>query len=407
MKDLCIGIDIGTSKVGTVVCRINKGNQIEVLGRGIERFDGVKKGGITDVDALSLAISSSVKQAEALAKLPLKSVYVNIPATQVNIISTTGTVNIEDEGHIITQNDVDRVLETVRSLELSKDQVIIDIVPRQFLIDGSEGIKNPIGIKGQRVEVDADVITGNAGRIESVSRALEAAGLDLGGFVAEPIALGEFVLTEEEKQKGVVLLDVGGKMTNISVFKNGELLYSTGVACGGEHVTNDISYGLDVKHSDAEKLKREYEIFNSTAEDFNKEVCIPIDDGSGEKNIKLSEVGKIIQERISEILSLCIQMLKRTNAWEEFEGGVVLTGGGISYVNESVEIAIETFKLPVRVATFDGIDMIRPEYATATSMVSFILNKKMSAAKLTNTAHNDKEYDSNLGIINKIKSFFH
>jgi len=369
-----VSLDIGTTKVCTLIGSVNKANQLEIIGEGLAPCNGVKKGVIVDIESVSSSIRDSIKQAETMANISVGSAYVNIYGMHVNVVNNKSSIEISDNNHEISPKDVEKLLYKARDLEIPEDCQIIDIIPRQYIIDGYDEIIDPVGMVGLRLEVDADVVIGKITSAQNIVKSLERAGLKIDGLIIEAFASGELLLTPDEKEIGAVLIDVGGGITDISVFKNKRLVFYDSIPVGGDHITNDISIGLKISHSEAEKIKRQFELALTSLINNDQEFSVNSVEDNKRKKIKVSEVVEIIEARVYEIFSICRNLLERSNIEIDDNMNIVLTGGGISYVDGNKQLASEVFGIPARVAIYRSAEVSKPEFATAAGMIRFVSN---------------------------------
>ena len=372
MNEIIVAIDIGTSKVCTLIGQVNKANQIEVLGKGMEVCSGVKKGIIVDIDNTANAIRNSVSEAEKMANLKVGSAYVNIMGLHLLIINNRVAVTIANENREITQKDLEKAYHHVRSIPVNDDREIIDIITRQYIIDGYDEITDPVGMVGVKFEVDADIITGKITSVQNIVKSMERANLKIDGLIVEALATSEIALISDDKDSGVLLIDVGGGMTDISIFKNKNLVFYDSIPVGGDHITNDISIGLKIPYHEAEKIKKEYELALTSLIKNDQEVTVTDINDNKKKTVKVSEVVEIIEARVQEIFYLCRELIDQADIGEKLKGGVVLTGGGISFVDGAMQLAEEVFEMKVRLASFRSLGLTKPEYSVAAGIIKYV-----------------------------------
>ena len=381
MGDLIVSVDIGTSKVCTQVGRAGRNGQLEILGKGMVPCSGLKKGIIVDIDSTAEAIRAAVNQAETAANVKIASAYANIIGMHVNVVENRSSLPISSANREITAKDADNVLYSVQNIDIPEDREIIDIIPRQFIIDGYDEISDPVGMMGTKLEVDADILIGKITSVQNIVKSMERAGIKIDGLIAEAFAAGELVLTPDEKDTGVVMVDVGGGVTDISVYKGKHLVFYESIPIGGDHITSDIAIGLRLSVAEAEKIKRQYELALTTLIKNDQEITVLDVKENRKKNVKISEVVEIIEARVYEIFSLCREAAQKAGALNGINSGVVLTGGGISYVDGNKQLAGEVFGMPVRVASVNCPGITKPEYIVSAGMIKYIANirKKGSA----------------------------
>lgn len=382
MGDLIVSIDIGTSNVCTLIGRVNNYTQLEIVGRGITPCNGLKKGVIVDIDTTAASIRESVEKAGLSANMRIGSAYVNIHGMHVNVINNKGQLNID--GNEITRHDIDKILNEVSDIEIPEDRQLIDVIPRQYIIDGYDEIIDPAGMVGTKFEVDADILTGKITSVQNIIKSMERAGVQIDGIVAEAFATGEISLTQDERDIGVVLLDVGGSVTDVSVFHAKRLVFYDTIPVGGDHITNDIAIGLRITNVEAEKIKRQFELALTSLIKNDQEISVFDINENKKKDVKVSEVVEIIEARVYEIFSLCKNMLDKAGVVVPENGSVVMTGAGISYVDGCKQLANEVFELPVRTVQAGQIQGVsKPEYIAAAGMIKYVSNVKKGASHAT------------------------
>lgn len=375
MENIIGCVDIGSSKICTLIARTSETGDMEILGKAMEPCNGVKKGIIVDIESTASSIRNCIERAQALANIEIDSAYVNIMGMHASIIHHKNSVNISGEDKEITVADVGKVLQGAESVKLPEDRQVIDVIPVQYIVDGYDEIVDPVGMSGVRLEVEADVVAGKITFVQNILKSMEKAGLRVNGFVVEALASAEIALTQEEKEMGVILIDIGGGITNLSVIKNKRLIYFDALPVGGDHISNDISIGLRISHSEAEKLKREYELALTSLIKNDHEITVNEINENRKINIKVSEIVEIIEARVHEIFSLCMEQLKEANVLEGFGRGIVLSGGGISYIDGNMQLAYEVFDLPVRVASYKVSNITKPEFLISVGSAKYIVSR--------------------------------
>jgi len=404
--DLIVSIDIGTSKVCTLIGRMNSNAQLDIAGRGMALCTGLKKGVIVDIDSTAASIRSSVEEAESAANIRVGSAYVNIHGMHVNVINNRSFMPIN--GREITQRDVDAVLHDVRDIEIPEDRQLIDVIPRQYIIDGYDEIVDPVGMVGTGLEIDADIITGKIISVQNIIKSMERAGIQIDGIVAEAFATGEISLTQDERDIGVVLLDVGGSVTDVSVYQGKRLVFYDTIPVGGDHITNDIAIGLRISNTEAEKIKRQFELALTSLIKNDQEISVLDINENKKKNVKVSEVVEIIEARVYEIFSICKNLLDKAGMVLPESGSVVMTGAGISYVDGCKQLANEVFDLPVRVVQAGHIAGVsKPEFIASAGILKYVATVKKGVSLASEIklkkASNTKPEDT---FFSKIVQFF-
>lgn len=407
MNEIIVAIDIGTTKVCTLIGQINKANQIEVLGKGIEVCTGVKKGIIVDIENTANAIRNSVQEAETMANVKVGSAYINIMGIHLSIVNNRVAVNIANENREITQKDLEKAYHSVKNVPIKDDKQIIDIITRQYIIDGYDEIVDPVGMVGVKFEVDADIITGKITSVQNIVKSMERANLKIDGLIVEALATSEIALILDEKDIGVLLIDIGGGMTDISIFKNKNLIFYDSIPVGGDHITNDISIGLKIPYNEAEKIKKEYELALTSLIKNDQEVTVTDINDNKKKYVKVSEVVEIIEARVQEIFYLSKELIEQNHINEKLSAGIVLTGGGISYVDGAKQIAEEVFGMEVRLASFRSLGLTKPEYSVAAGIIKYVSGRhKGNDAGSEVKLQKQKKSGEENSVLSKIARFF-
>ena len=347
MGELVVAVDIGTSKVCAICGQVNKAGFVEVRAKASAPCTGMKKGMIVDIDNVARAIMSALQQVESASGAKIGSAYINVMGMHVDVF--TNRTAVQGENREISKNDVDKLLYSVRNVEIPGDAQIIDVIPRQYIIDGYSGITEPIGMIGSNVELEADIVTGKIISITNIIKCIESAGIKIDGLVISGQALSEIILSHEEMEMGVIMIDVGGSVTDISVFKNGRLYFYESLLIGGDNITNDISIGMRISYADAERIKKEYDLALTTLIRKDQELFLNDINDNIRKRVFISEIVEVIEARVYEIMAMCRDLLNENRIEFDFGAGVVITGGGISYFDGNKQIANAVFGLPVKV----------------------------------------------------------
>ena len=349
MGELVVAVDIGTSKISAVCGQIGKTGAVEALAKASVPCTGMKKGLIVDIDSVSRSISEALRKVENDAGAKIGSAYINVMGLHVEVITNRASTAVTVDSREISKNDVDKLLFNVRNVEIAMDTQIIDVIPRQFIIDGYSGITEPIGMIGSTIELEADIVTGKITSITNIIKCIEGAGIKIDGLVLSGLALGEAILSPEEMDLGVIMIDVGGSVTDITVFKNGHLYYYDSIPVGGDHISNDISIGMKIPYAEADKLKKEYGLALPLLIDKDMEVYLNDINDNVRKRVYVSEIIEIIEARVYEIMTICFDLLNSNRIEFDISAGVVLTGGGVAYLDGCKQLANEVFRLPVKV----------------------------------------------------------
>jgi cell division protein FtsA len=416
MNEAAVGIDIGSSKVCTIIGELNKNSQLQIMGVGTAECRGYRKGIIVDIDNTSQAITNSVEQAERMSGMEVKAAYISMPGGLASLVKNRGVIAIPRDEKEITNDDVKRVLASAAAENIPVDMEVIGVIPLQFIVDGYENIKDPVGMMGLRLEVEANIITAPLSAVQNLVKSIERCNIDVLGIVIQPIADAEALLTKDEKDLGIALIDVGSEITNISVFTNGQLSFTKLIPIGGAHITNDISIGLKIPVSEAEKLKRQYGCALVSMIKTVEDISVNIQGTNSAKIVSNKVLTDIIEARVQEIYYLVNRELEQSGFKKLATCGAVLSGGGLSFINGAAEAGASLLGMPVRIGSPKYIGVASPVYSTATGMVKHILSsKKYGVSK--NYSGDEQESASvsrtrkqSLGksnsVIGRIKEFF-
>jgi cell division protein FtsA len=411
VSDIIVAIDIGTSKVSTVIGKINDAGEIDILGKGIDSCSGVKKGIIIDIDATASSIRNSVRAAEAQCEIKVISAYVNISGLHVNIISHKTFTNIASENKEITKNDVQKLIYAAGTIRIADDCEIIDVVPKQFIVDGYDGILDPVGMKGSKLEGDFDIVIGKIISVQNVIASMEKAGLKADGLIAEAFAGGECILMPDEKDIGVILIDIGGGSTEISVFKGQKLVMNRCLPVGGDHISNDLSIALKMSYAESDKIKKQLQLASTALIKNDQQITVSDISESFKKNIMVSDAVEVIEARVYEIFTLCSDLLNE-NCPGTYGAGVVLSGNGIVFLDGAVNLAADVFDLPVRIAVSKAKNIPSLDYCTAAGMIRYIVSqdKDASIVSIKKASKSDKKVNKKSffkKVFGKLKDFFY
>jgi cell division protein FtsA len=375
MEEILVGIDVGTTKVCTLVGRVEDDKSIRILGVGIEPSEGIRKGVIVDLAAASQAITRSVKKAESTSGLEITSALVSMAGAHVSSVNSRGAVAVN--GAVIEQYDIEHALDQARAVAIPHDREIIHVIQRGFSIDGQDGIRNPKGMRGYRLEVEAHIITASGATVDNLRQSVGAAGVEIQQFVLNPLASGEVVLTEQERQMGVAVCDIGGGTADLAIYVNGDVWHTMVLAVGGNHVTQDIAHGLRLPFEQAEDVKKQQGY--AVRSGVGPEEYFSIRPFGEDRPVQINrqELAHIIEARIAEIFSLTMQEIKRSGYDGLLPAGMVLTGG-TSALPGIKRIASEVLKMPVRTAqpgNLSGlVDRLNsPAYSTGVGLLRWAL----------------------------------
>ncbi len=379
-EKVVVGLDVGTTKVVALVGNIIDGT-IEIIGLGKAESRGLEKGVVVDIGRTITSIHKAIEEAENMADVKINSVYVGIAGKHITSINNSGTVSINRPDRIIAQDDVRRVVETAQAIQLPPESEMIHIIPRQYIVDGQDGITDPVGMTGTRLEVDVHIVTGAVTAVHNLVRCVENLGVGIEQIVLEPLASSMAVLSSAEKELGVVLMDIGGGTTDISVFRGGDIWFSKVIPIAGEHITNDITVGLQTPIEEAELIKKEAgtALVESVAEDEKIEVATI--GGDEKKTVSRKKLAKVIEPRVEELLDLGMQEVEDAGYRDLVPAGLVLTGG-TSLLQGITEFAAQRYDIPVRRGRIpQGIHGLRdivesPIFATSIGLLRYAVETK-------------------------------
>lgn len=379
-----VALDMGTTKICAIIAEM-RGDEIKVKGVGIHPSRGLKKGVVVDVDETVSSISHAVKKAESNASIKIASVYMGIAGSHIESFNHRGSILIENKEHIVTNKDIDSVVESSCPQDLSADRDIIHIIPRTFFIDGQEGVDDPEGMSAMNLEVESHIVTASITSLQNMIKCVRAAGLGVEDIVLQQIASSEAVLTEEERKMGTLLIDIGGGTTDVAVFQDGSICYSWVLSLGGTQVTRDLAVGLNVKLEEAERLKIEHGFALSKEIEEIDIIEINVIGRKDPKPILRKYIVEIIESRMTEIFALVRKELIQNDMLEFLPGGIVLTGGA-SQLEGIAKLVSNKFRLPVRVGgpqKLDDADQVKkPLFSTAVGLI--IYGKKCRQGEVRN-----------------------
>ncbi len=375
-----VGIDIGTKKVAAIIGEITENKKIEIIGIGTAESRGLRKGVVVNLDATVDAIKKAQEEAELMAGVEIDSAFVGISGAHIKSFNSRGVIAVSSKNREISREDIHRVIDQSKAVSIPPDREIIHIIPQEFLVDEQDGIKDPLGMNGIKLEVNVHIITSANTSLQNLKTCIGRAGIEIEQIVLNQIAASTSILSHDEKELGVGLIDIGGGTTEISIFERGSLWYTFIIPIGGDNFTNDIAVGLRTPIPEAEKIKKKFGCVSSPMLDEQDTIEVP-SVGSGKKSRVLSRqlLADIIQPRAEEIFRLVDNDIKRMGYEKSLNSGIVLTGG-TALLEGLEEAAEEIFDLPVRRGDPIGIgglvDRVNtPDYATAVGLILYGYNQ--------------------------------
>ncbi len=371
MNEIVVGLDIGTHKICTIVGEVRP-DDIHVLGVGIEPSRGMKKGVVNDVQALINAVSASAHKAEKSSGFQIKRAFVSVAGSHIASLTSRGMAPVSGS-RSVQEDDLDRAMQAARAIAIPHNREVLHVVPRSYTLDGQEGIRHPVGMHAFRLEVDAHIITAASSSLANLEQATESAGIYVDRFILNPLASADAILSEQERESGVVVIDIGGGTTDIAIYVEGTVWHTAVIAIGGDHVTNDITYLLNAPFALAEDVKikhghaRQRDV--NALENFLVE---PFGDGVPQE-ISRKELAMVIEARVEEMFELVQKEIKRSGYDGLLRAGAVITGGS-SQIQGMKEVAAAVFNSPVRMAKPEKLtgmaDILKnPSYSTSVGLL--------------------------------------
>ena len=372
-RNLIVGLDIGTSKVVTIVGEVSEDNKVEVIGIGSHPSRGLKRGVVVNIESTVQSIQRSVEEAELMAGCEVNNVFAGIAGSHVKSINSHGIVAILDRE--VSSGDVERVIDAARAVAIPSDQKILHVLPQEFLIDHQEGIREPIGMSGVRLEAKVHLVTGAVSAAQNIVKCIQRCGLEVSNIVLEQLASSYSVLTEDEQELGVCLIDMGGGTTDIAVCVGGAIQHTAVIPIAGDQVTNDIAVSLRTPTQYAEEIKIKYACALSQLANQDETIEVPSVGDRPSRRLSRQTLAEVVEPRYEELFSLVRDELRRSGFEDLVAAGIVLTGG-CSKMEGAVELAEEIFHMPVRLGVpqyVDGlVDVVRnPIHATGVGLLLF------------------------------------
>lgn len=371
--EIIVGLDIGTTKIAVIVAQRAIGGKVDIIGIGTHPSKGLRKGVVINIEATVNSIRHAVEEAELMAGAEITSVYAGIAGAHIKGFNSHGIVAVKNKE--VTQKDVERVIDAARAVAIPMDREVLHVLPQEYVVDEQDGIREPVGMSGVRLEAKVHIVTGSVASAQNIIKSANRVGLSVADIVLEPIASAEAVLSPEEKELGVAIVDIGGGTTDVTVFHAGAIKHTAVLPLGGNHLTADIAAGLRTPSSAAEEIKCRYGCAVTSAVQNNETIEVPSTGGREPRVLSRHILAEIIEPRMEEICNLVHRELKRSGFDEFLTGGVVLTGGTV-LLDGTAELAERIFNLPVRIGFPAGVgglvDVVNsPAYATGVGLVLY------------------------------------
>jgi cell division protein FtsA len=402
-NEVIVSLDIGTSKVRTIIGEVSNGS-INIIGVGSADSEGIRKGAIVDIDQSVQSIRNAIEHAERMVGVQISEVYVGISGSHIALQTSHGVVAVSNEDREISEEDIIRVLQAARVIALPPEREIIGVVPKQYLVDGLDGIHDPRGMIGVRLEVEATIITGAKTAIHNLRRVVDKSGLKTSSIILMSLAAGQLTLSKDEKSIGTVLVDIGAGATTIAVFENGAITATSTLPIGGEYITNDISIGLHTQMEHAEKMKLKFGCALVDVAAPEQVFKVPRIGSNVEKEFTQVELASIIEPRVQEIFQLIRAEVYRLG-YGEAPGGYVLTGGTVSLPGMLAHAQAELAS-SVRIAVPDYIGVRDPSFTSGVGIIQFVSKsvKNRSSGYVKNTTAK-KSDTAKTSLVEKFKNW--
>jgi cell division protein FtsA len=373
--ELIVGLDVGTTKVCAVIAAPRSGGGLDVVGLGAAPSRGLRRGVVVNIDSTVEAIRQAIGEAEKMAGAEVSAVYAGVAGGHIRSVNSRGVVAVSGKDREVSQTDIDRAVDAARAINISQDREILHVLPQAFAIDDADGVREPLGMSGVRLEVEVHVVTAAVSSVQNVIRSVNRAGLTVQDVVLEPIASAEAVLYPDEKELGVLVIDIGGGTTDLALLRDGAVWHTAILPLGGDHISNDIAVGLRTPMADAEALKKRHGCALTALVPAEETVDVPSVGGRKPRQLSRQVLSEIIQPRVEEIFTLVARELSRAGFQDAATAGVVVTGGS-SIMQGVPELAESVFDQPVRrgiPGDVGGLAQVvkSPMYATAVGLAVY------------------------------------
>ena len=392
-KDLIVGLDIGTSKIVAIVAEMRSDGQYEIVGLGQHESKGLKKGVVVNIESTVASIQHALEEAELMADCKIRTVYTGIAGSHIRSFNSSGMVAIKDKE--VTEADMARVIETAKAVNIPTDQQILHVLAQEFIIDGQEDIREPIGMSGVRLEVKVHIVTGAVSAAQNIVKCVRRCGLEVQDLILQPLASSMAILTQDEKELGVALVDIGGGTTDIAIFTGGAIRHTAVIPIAGDQITNDVAMALRTPTPEAEEIKLRSGIAKQALADPNAKIEVPGLGDRGPRTLSRQALAAVIEPRVEELFSLVQQVIRESGYEELLSSGIVITGG-TSLLPGMVELAEDIFLKPVRIGMPDytgGLsDVVRsPRYTTAVGLLEEARTQRLRGRKVAEQSGSFKE----------------
>jgi cell division protein FtsA len=371
--ELIVGLDIGTTKICAIVGEVTGAGPIDIVGIGTHPSKGLRKGVVINIEATVNSIKAAVEEAELMAGCEVSHVYAGIAGGHIKGFNSHGIVAVKDRE--VMQTDIDRVIDAARAIAIPLDREVIHILPQEYIIDEQDGIREPLGMSGVRLEAKVHIVTGAVTSAQNIVKCAQRCGLTVADIVLEQLASSESVLSQDEKELGVALIDIGGGTTDLAIWSDGSIVHTSVLAVGGDHITSDIAVGLRTPMDDAERIKRSHGCAMSALVEQDETIDVPSVGGRKPRTLSKQILTEIIEPRVEEMFSLVHQEIHRTGYEDLLASGVVITGGA-TLLSGMADLAEDILGVPVRLGMPTGIgglvDVVKsPIFSTGVGLVQY------------------------------------
>lgn len=400
--DIIVGLDIGTTKIAAVVGRRDDYGQLNIIGVGHSLSDGLRRGVVINIRNTIKSIKKAIEDAELMSGHKITRVYAGIAGDHIRSINSKGVIAVGSKDKIITEDDVIRVIDAAKAIALPMDREILHVLPQEYIVDEQAGIKNPVGMSGTRLEAEVHIVTAAAASAQNIVNCIHEAGYEVADIVLEPYASSLAVLDTDEKELGVAIVDIGGGTTDIAVFFDGSIRFTSVIGLGGQHLTSDISQGLRTSAEQAEEIKKNYGVAIQSHIKTDELIKVPGVGGRQAREVSKVLLSGIIQPRMEEMIQLAMKEIEKSKITEFLGAGVVITGGA-ALLTGIVELAERALGMPVKIGKpivsgglEDSVDS--PMYATGVGLIQYAIKHE-----------NEDDGEDKAGfnwILNRLRTFF-
>ncbi|MFC1563150.1 cell division protein FtsA [candidate division KSB1 bacterium] len=374
-NDIIVGLDIGTTKIAVVMAEVSTNNILNIIGVGTHPSDGLRRGVVVNLDKTVRSIEKAAKSAELMAGVKIESVYAGICGDHIRSLNSRGVVAVSRNDNEILNEDIERVMNAAKAIALPMDREIIHIIPQEYIVDDQDGIKDPVGMSGVRLEVDAHIVTGAVTSAQNIYKSVHRAGFKISDLVLQPLASSCATLGDDERELGVALVDIGGGTTDVAIFYQGSIRHTAVIGLGGKNVTNDIAVGLRTPIEQAEKIKINFGCSSIKKVPDEEYVQVPGIGGRPPRKVSKAVISSIIQPRMEEIFYLALREIKKSEYIDLMTAGIVITGG-CAQLECVIELAEQIFDMPVKIGFptgFGGLieEAKSPSFATGVGLTLY------------------------------------